>query len=83
MVFMSDIIKKAVSLGYEPITKGEQGRSVLLFQCPKCKRARMVKFRKKPDKRNVIHACTCGYRYMSPGFHKNNGTFHHLAQNLK
>jgi len=74
VVYLSDIIKKSANFGFEPVRIPNKNL-VMLFRCPVCKRTKMIKLRNKPDKRNVVHACTCGHRAMSPGYTANNGTF--------
>ena len=75
MTSMTELIKTAVAYGLSPFMVPGK-KLIMTFKCPKCRRLAMIKFIKKPDLRNKIHACKdCGYRYMTPGYKKNHGTF--------
>jgi predicted RNA-binding Zn-ribbon protein involved in translation (DUF1610 family) len=72
---IQDIVSKAATYGVTPFLMSGK-KLIMLFICPNCNGHHMIKLIKKPDYRNKIHACKdCGYRYLSPGFIKNNGTF--------
>ena len=75
MTTMTELVKMALIWGLTPfLVPGK--KIIMTFTCPKCKKTNMIKFFKKPDLRNKIHACKdCGYRYMTPGYKKNHGTF--------
>jgi transcription elongation factor Elf1 len=61
MTFFSDIIKAAISRGFEPVR--QRGKNiVMMYQCPQCRRAKMGKFLLKTDRRSFVMACSCGYR---------------------
>lgn len=72
---MVELVKTAAGWGLSPFMIPNKNL-IMTFTCPHCKSPHMIKFIKKPDLRNKIHACKdCGYRYMTPGYKKNHGTF--------
>ncbi|RLD57770.1 MAG: hypothetical protein DRI97_04635 [Bacteroidetes bacterium] len=72
---MMTLVANAATFGLTPLLV--RGKKIIMtFSCPKCKGKSMIKFVKRPDYRNKIHACKdCGYRYMSPGWKAQHGTF--------
>lgn len=72
---MIDLVKLAGGWGLSPFLV--PGKNIIMtFTCPDCGNRLMIKFVKKPDLRNKIHACKdCGYRKLTPGYKKNHGTF--------
>lgn len=58
MTYTSDVIKKAVSMGYKAGTVSGK-KVVRMYICHSCRGKSMVKFYNGPLR---VNACKCGYR---------------------
>ncbi len=72
----SSLMTKILGLGYSIVHLPNQ-KVAMFFNCPECKKTRMFKIFKAPDKRTKAHLCICGHRHTTPKHLEKHGPFIH------